>query len=63
VSTMDLPSLNVDVLLYLMKFIDPEDRFNLVLSGTLKGFENAHEGIDLRERYSENLYLGQCAKS
>jgi hypothetical protein len=52
VTTMDLSSLNVDVLLYLVKFIDPEDRFNLVLSGILKGFKNVNEGIDLRQRYS-----------
>jgi len=36
-----------------MKFLDPDDRFNLVLSGMLKGFKNANEGIDLRQRYSE----------
>jgi hypothetical protein len=59
---MDLSSLNVDVLLYLMKFVDPVDRFNLVLSGILKGFENVNEGIDLRERYSEHFTLVQCAK-
>jgi hypothetical protein len=47
---MDLSSLNVDVLFYLMKFVDPVDRFNLVLSGILGGFENANEGIDLRQR-------------
>ena len=52
---MDLSSLNVDVLLYLMEFVKPVDRFNLVLSGILKGFENANEGIDLRERYSKHL--------
>ncbi len=54
-TTMDLSSLNVDVLLYLVKFIDPEERFNLVLSGILKGFENVNEGIDLRKRYSEHF--------
>jgi hypothetical protein len=52
---MYLSSLNVDVLLYLVKFIDPEDRFNLVLSGILKGFENVNEGINLRKRYSEHI--------
>jgi hypothetical protein len=52
---MDLSSLNVDVLLYLMKFVDPVDRINLVVSGILKGFENAIEGIDLRQRYSEHF--------
>ena len=50
-SDMDLSSLNVDVLLYLMEFVDPVDRFNLVLSGILKGFGNFNEGIDLHERY------------
>ena len=45
----------MDVLLYLTKFLDPDDRFNLVLSGILKGFENANEGIDLRHRYSEHF--------
>jgi hypothetical protein len=53
---MHLASLNVDILLYLMKFVKPVDRFNLVLSGVLKGFENANEGIDLRERYSDYLF-------
>ncbi len=59
-STMDLSSLNVDVLLYLIKFVDPVDRFNLVVSGILKGFENAHEGLDLRQRYAEHLLSMQC---
>ena len=54
-STMALSSLNVDVLLHLMKFVDPVDRFNLAISGILKGFENVNEGIDLRKRYSEHL--------
>jgi hypothetical protein len=57
--TMTLSSLNVDVLLYLMKLLDPVDRFNIVLSGTLKGFENEIEGIDLRERYSEHFTFDQ----
>jgi hypothetical protein len=52
---MDLSSLNVDVLLYLMKFVSPYDRFNLVLSGILKGFENVNDGIDLDKRYSETF--------
>jgi hypothetical protein len=50
---MDLSSLNVDILLYLLKLVDPVDRFNLALSGILKGFKNVNKGIDLRERYSE----------
>ena len=53
---MDLSSLNVDVLLHLIKFVDPVDRFNLVLSGILKGFENVGEGIDLDKRYSETFF-------
>ena len=57
---MDFSSLDVKVLLRLMKFLDPVDRFNLVISGILKGFENANEGIDLRERYSELFILVQC---
>ncbi len=48
---MYLASLNIDVLLYLIDFIDPVDRFNLVLSGILKGFENVSKGIDLKRRY------------
>ena len=52
---MNFSSLNADVLLHLLKFIDPFDKFNLLLSGILKGFENANEGIDLRERYSEHF--------
>jgi hypothetical protein len=50
-STMILSSLNVDVLLHLMEFVKPDDRFNLVLSGILKGFESVVKGIDLRKRY------------
>jgi hypothetical protein len=50
---MDLSSLNVDVLLYLIGFVHPVDRFNLALSGILKGFENVNEGTDLHERYFE----------
>ena len=38
-----------------MKFVHPDDRFNLVLSGILKGFENVNNGIDLDKRYSEFL--------
>ena len=56
---MDLSSLNVDVLLYLMRFVDPVDRFNLALSGILKGFENVNKGIDLDKRYSENFTVVQ----
>ena len=52
---MDLSSLNVDLLLYLMKFVKLVDRFNLALSGILKGFENINEGIDLDKRYSEHF--------
>jgi hypothetical protein len=52
VATMELSSLNVDVLLHMIKFLHPDDRLNLVISGILKGFENFNEGIDLRQRYS-----------
>jgi hypothetical protein len=45
---MHLASLNFDVLAYLINFVDPVDRLNLVLSGILKGFENVNEGIVLR---------------
>ena len=55
---MDFSSLDADVLLQWMKFVDPVDRFNLVLSGILKGFENKNEGIDLRIRYS--FIVVQC---
>ena len=60
---MDFSSLDVDVLLYLIKFLDPVDRFNLVISGILKGFENANEGINLRKRYSEHFTVVQYGKS
>jgi len=49
-STMHLASLNIDALLYLLEFVDPVDRFNLVLSGILKGFDNVNKGMDLRKR-------------
>jgi len=52
---MNLSSVNVDVLLYLLKFVNPVDRFNLAISGILKGFENINKGINLDERYSEHL--------
>jgi len=58
---MILSSLNVDVLLYLMKFVEPVDRFNLALSGILKGFENVINGINLHERYSEHFtFVTSC---
>ena len=56
---MNLSSLNVDVLLYLIRFVHPVDRCNLVVSGILKGFENVNEGIDINQRYSEHLILVQ----
>jgi hypothetical protein len=56
---MNLSTLNADVLLYLMEFIKPVDRFNLVLSGILKGFKNVKKGIDLRKRYSEHFIVVQ----
>jgi hypothetical protein len=54
-STMELSSLNVDVLLHLIGFVKPVDRFNLALSGVLKGFENVNTGKDLDKRYSEHF--------
>jgi hypothetical protein len=60
---MDLSSLNVDVFLHLMEFVDPVDRFNLVLSGILKGFENVNEGIIPHKRYSVHFTLMECAKT
>jgi hypothetical protein len=50
---MDSSSLHADVVLYLIKFVDQDDRFKLVLSWVLK--ENANERIDLRQRYSEHF--------
>ena len=47
---MHLAALNIDVLLHLIKFVDPVDRFNLILSGILKGFDNVNKGMDLRKR-------------
>ena len=41
--------LNVDMLLYLLRFLDPVDQCNLVLSGVLKGYENASKFADLTE--------------
>ena len=52
---MNLSSLNVDVQLYLLKFVEAVDRFNLALSGILKGFENVNRGINLQNRYSEHF--------
>jgi hypothetical protein len=59
VSTMTFSSLNVDILLHLVKFVDQYDRFNLVVSGILKGFENANQGIDLRKRYSKHFIFSE----
>ena len=47
---MHLAALNIDVLLHLIKFVDPVDRFNLILAGILKGFDNVNKGMDLRKR-------------
>jgi hypothetical protein len=47
---MHLASLNPDVLFYLIKFVDPVDSFNLVLSGVLKGFENVSKVINVEQR-------------
>ena len=55
---MHLASLSDDVLFYLMKFVDPIDRFNLVLSGIFKGFENVSRVIKVHHRYLHlNLLL------
>jgi hypothetical protein len=43
--------LSYDVLLYLVKFVEPVDCVNLLLSGILEGFENVIKGIDLKKRY------------
>ena len=60
---MALSLLNVDLLLHLMKFMHPVARFNLALSGSLKGFENVNKGISLHERYSEQLnVISSCNK-
>jgi hypothetical protein len=45
---MHLASLHVDV--HLIKIIEPVDRFNLVLSGILKGLENVDQRINLQQR-------------
>ena len=47
----------MDVLLHLVKFVGPVDRFNLILSGMLKGFENITKKIDLNRRYSKHFPL------
>ncbi len=52
---MSLSSLNADVVLQLLKFVDPVDQFNLLLSGIFKGFESLAKGMDLRKRYSEHF--------
>ena len=52
---MNLSSLNVDVQLYLLKFVEAVDRFNLALSGILKGFENVNRGINIQNSYSEHF--------
>ena len=49
--TMHLASLNADVLFHLMKFVDPDARFNLILSGILKGFENVSKVTNVEHRY------------
>jgi hypothetical protein len=54
---MNLSTLNADALLHLLKFVKPVDRFNLALSGILKGFENVHKGINLDKRYPEHFIV------
>ena len=61
--TTDLSSLNAHVLLHLMEFVDPVDRFNLVLSGILKEFENANKRMNLHKRYSEQFtFASSCSQ-
>ena len=43
--------LGIDVLLHLVKFVEPVDCINLLLSGILEGFENVYKGLDLQKRY------------
>jgi hypothetical protein len=54
-SIMNLSSLNVDVHVNFFLFVEAVDRFNLALSGILKGFENVNTGINLRKRYSKDF--------
>ena len=48
---MHLASLNADVIFHFIKFLDPVSRFNLILSGILKGFENVSKVINVEQRY------------
>ena len=50
-SATHFSSLSFDVLLHLVKFVEPVDCVNLLLSGILEGFENVNKGIDLQKRY------------
>jgi hypothetical protein len=50
-SATHFSSLNVDVLLHLVKFVKPDDCINLLLSGILEGFEHVYQGIDRQKRY------------
>ena len=55
--TMYLATLNADVLFHLIKFVDPVSRFNLILSGILKGFENVSEVINVEHRYYQSHFF------
>ena len=53
---MNLSALNIDVLLLLVKFSEPEDGCNLAVSGVLKGFEMTNPNIDLSKRYKNDTF-------
>ena len=48
---MDLTLITGDALCYLMKYVHPEDRFNLILSGVLPEFRAITDIINITERY------------
>ena len=50
-SAMYFSLLSFDVLLHVVKFVEPVDCINLLLSGILEGFENVYQGIDRQKRY------------
>ena len=49
--TMDFTSLNYDVILCILKWIHPVDRFNVILSGLLPGFQALIVDINPTEWY------------
>jgi hypothetical protein len=52
IARMNFTSLIPDVKLYILKIIHPVDRFNLVLSGVLPGFQAPIGSIDTTQRYA-----------